>query len=139
MEIGRPYTTFDDRLSRPNWQFVGGVVRLVIFRRLRGLDVLLTQFYKSYFAIQNFVAAVPILGLYHHPNCTPSSSYSSANFLGGDILGEFDDQSFRTADIAEPIGVFEITDLADRVKAFVSQFVDDPVEVIDLDGDVSEA
>ena len=62
-----------------------------------------------------------------------------ARSLGGDLLGELDDQSFRTADIAEPMDVLVITDLADRVKAFVSQSVDDRVEAIDLDSDVPEA
>ena len=45
-------------------------------------------------------------------------------------MGEFDDQSFRAADVAEPIGVLVSTDLADRVKAVVAQSVDDRVEVI---------
>lgn len=59
--------------------------------------------------------------------------------LGGDLLGELDDQSFRTADIAEPIGVLVITYLADCVEPFVSQTVDDRIEVTDRDSDVSEA
>jgi hypothetical protein len=32
--------------------------------------------------------------------------------------GELDDQSFRTADVAEPIEALGILNLADRVKAF---------------------
>jgi hypothetical protein len=59
--------------------------------------------------------------------------------LGSNPLGELDDQSFRTADIAEPIDVLVITDLTDRVKAVVSQSVDDRVEVIDLYRNVAEA
>src|SRR5918995_717890 len=62
-----------------------------------------------------------------------------ARSLGGDLLGEFDDQSFGTADIAEPIDVPVILDLADRVEALVSESVDDRVEVVDLDADVAEA
>lgn len=56
-----------------------------------------------------------------------------ARSLGGELLGELDDQSFRTADIAEPIGVLVLPDLADRVKAFVSQPIHDRVDVIDLE------
>lgn len=50
-----------------------------------------------------------------------------------------DDHSFRAADIAESIDVLETTDLADYVKAVVSQSVDDRGEVIDLDGDVPKS
>src|SRR5829696_6879585 len=62
-----------------------------------------------------------------------------ARSLGGDVLGELDDQPLGTADVDEPIDVRVVLDLADRVEPVVPQAVDDRVEVLDLDADVPEA
>ncbi len=59
-----------------------------------------------------------------------------ARSLGGEPLGKLDDQPFRTADIAEPIAVLVIPDLADRVEALVPQAGDDRVVAVDLERDV---
>ena len=100
-------------------------------------------------AAQSALAAAGHLPLRRGPPAlTPTAVWGSrpevggpygrlARSLGGDLLGEFDDQSFGTTDIAEPIDVPVILDLADRVEALVSESVDDRVEVVDLDADVA--
>lgn len=54
-------------------------------------------------------------------------------------LGEFDDQAFGPADIAEQEGVLEVDDLPDRFPAGFSDTVDDATHIVDLEGDVPEA
>src|SRR5215213_8240917 len=51
-------------------------------------------------------------------------------------LGEFDDQAFGSADVAEEEGVLEVDDLPDRFPAGLSDVVDDATHVVDLEGDV---
>jgi hypothetical protein len=53
-------------------------------------------------------------------------------------FGEFDDQAFGPADVAEEIGVLVVDDLPDRVPAGRSDAVDDATDVVDLEGDVLE-
>src|SRR4030088_1552994 len=53
-------------------------------------------------------------------------------------LGEFDDQAFGSADVAEEERVLEVHDLPDRVPAGLSDAVDDATHVVDLEGDVPE-
>src|SRR5436305_5873635 len=51
-------------------------------------------------------------------------------------LGEFDDQAFGSADVAEEEGALEVDDLPDRFPAGLSDSVDDATHVVDLEGDV---
>src|SRR3954462_7492146 len=53
-------------------------------------------------------------------------------------LGEFDDQAFGSADVAEQEGVLEVDDLPDRFPAGLSDALDDATHVVDLEGDVPE-
>src|SRR2546423_13655413 len=53
-------------------------------------------------------------------------------------LGEFDDQAFGSADVAEEGGVLVVDDLPDRFPAGLSDAVDDATHGVDLDGDVPE-
>src|SRR4030088_2766935 len=53
-------------------------------------------------------------------------------------LGEFDDQAFGSADVAEEERVLEVDDLPDRFPAGLSDAVDDAAHVVDLEGDVPE-
>src|SRR4051812_13243756 len=53
-------------------------------------------------------------------------------------LGEFDDQAFGSADVAEEEGVLEVDDLPDRFPAGLSDAVDDAAHVVDPEGDVPE-
>src|SRR5947207_2064162 len=53
-------------------------------------------------------------------------------------LGEFDDQAFGSADVAEKEGVLVVDDLPDRFPAGLSDAVDDATHVVDLEGDVPE-
>src|SRR5881409_63129 len=53
-------------------------------------------------------------------------------------LGEFDDQAFGSADVAEEEGVLVVDDLPDRFPAGLSDAVDDATHVVDLEGDVPE-
>ena len=55
---------------------------------------------------------------------------------GADLLGELDDASFGTADVAQPEGVLVILDLADQANAVGAQSVDDRVQVMDDEGDM---
>ena len=57
-------------------------------------------------------------------------------FCGADLLGELDDASFRPADVAEPIEIQIVHDVADRVEAPCPQSVHDGVQVPDGIGDV---
>src|SRR5215207_8411080 len=54
-------------------------------------------------------------------------------------LGEFDDQAFRSADVAEEERVLVVDDLPHRFPAGLSDAVDDATHVVDLEGDVPEA
>ena len=53
-------------------------------------------------------------------------------------LGEFDDQAFGSADVAEEEHALEVDDLPDRVPAGLSDAVDDATHVVDGEGDVPE-
>ncbi len=53
-------------------------------------------------------------------------------------LGEFEDQAFGSADVAEEERVLEVDDLPDRFPAGLSDAVDDATHVVDLEGDVPE-
>jgi hypothetical protein len=53
-------------------------------------------------------------------------------------FGEFDDQTFGSADVAEEKHVLVVHDLPDRVPAGVSDAVDDAVHVVDGERDVPE-
>src|SRR4051812_47879207 len=53
-------------------------------------------------------------------------------------FGEFDDQAFGPADVAEEERVREVHDLTDRVPAGLSDAVDDATHVVDPEGDVPE-
>jgi hypothetical protein len=53
-------------------------------------------------------------------------------------LGEFDDQAFGSADVAEEEHVLEVDDLPDRFPAGLSDAVDDATYVVDLEDDVPE-
>src|SRR6266508_5138078 len=53
-------------------------------------------------------------------------------------LGEFDDQAFGSADVAEEERVLEVDDLPDRFPAGLSDAVDDATHVVDLQGDAPE-
>src|SRR5829696_7718198 len=53
-------------------------------------------------------------------------------------LGEFHDQAFWSADVAEEEGVLEVDDLPDRFPAGLSDAVHDATHVVDLEGDVPE-
>src|SRR3954465_7703189 len=53
-------------------------------------------------------------------------------------LGQFDNQAFGSADVAEEEGALEVDDLADRFPAGLSDAVDDATHVVDLEGDVPE-
>jgi hypothetical protein len=55
-----------------------------------------------------------------------------------EALGEFDDQAFGSADVAEEERVLEVDDLRDRFPAGRSDAVDDATHVVDLEGDVPE-
>ena len=48
-------------------------------------------------------------------------------------LGEFDDQAFGSADVAQEEHVLEVDDLVDRVPAGLSNAVDDAMDVVDVE------
>src|SRR4051794_30347852 len=69
----------------------------------------------------------------------------SARFFGSSrpvmiamALGEFDDQAFGSADVAEEERVLQVDDLPDRFPAGSSDAVDDATNVVHLEGDVPE-
>jgi hypothetical protein len=53
-------------------------------------------------------------------------------------LGEFDEQAFGSADVAEEEGVLEVDDLPDRFPAGLTDAIDDATHVVDHEGDVPE-
>ena len=53
-------------------------------------------------------------------------------------LGEFDDQAFGSADVAEQERVLEVDELPDRFPAGISDAVDDATHLVDHECDVPE-
>ena len=53
-----------------------------------------------------------------------------------EALGEFDDQAFGSADVAQEERVLEVDDLPERLPAGLSEAVDDATYVVHLEGDM---
>lgn len=76
----------------------------------------------------------------HHRRLPRTGAFRSGRSARRPVepLGEFDDQAFGSADVAEEEGVLEIDDLPDRSPAGLSNALDDATHVADLEGDVPE-